>query len=164
MIEVGERLPDGAFRVKADDGSVEEISVEQFFAARKVVLVGLPGAFTSTCHNSHAPQFVENADAMRVRGVDGIAILSVNDHHVMKAWAGSLDGDGKIDFLADPIADFTRAIGMDVDMSRGGLGVRCRRFSAVVEDRVVGTVNLEAEGSRGVSATGAATILTQLQP
>ena len=131
--------------------------------ARKVVLVGLPGAFTSTCHNSHTPQFVENADAMRARGVDGLAILSVNDHHVMKAWAGSLEADAKIDFLADPVADYTRAIGMDVDMTRGGLGTRCRRFSAVVEDRVVRTLNLESDGSRGVSATGAAVILTQLE-
>ena len=128
MIEIGGRLPDGTFRVKSEDGSVKEISVDELFAGQKVVLIGLPGAFTSTCHNSHGPQFVDNLDTLRARGVDRIVILSVNDHHVMRAWAESLDPSGKLDFMPDPYGTYTRALGMESDFSAAGLGLRCRRF------------------------------------
>lgn len=162
MIAVGERLPDGVFKIKDDEGKVDEITVASLFEGRRVVLIGVPGAFTSTCHNSHIPQFVQNAGPLKQRGADRIAVLSVNDHHVMRAWSESLDGLGKVDFLPDPFATYTRAIGMEADMTGGGLGVRCKRFSALVDDRVVKTLNFEPEGSRGIAATGAATMLTQL--
>ncbi len=162
MMGVGDRLPDGSFRIKDGDGKVAEVDTDALFAGQKVVLVGLPGAFTSTCHLSHVPQFLANVDALKKRGVGRIAVLAVNDHHVMRAWAEVLDAADKVDFLADPVGDFTRAIGMEVDMTAGGLGPRCRRFTAIIDDRMVRTVNVEAEGTRGVEATSAATILTQL--
>jgi len=162
MIAVGERLPDGDFKVKDGEGNVGEVSVASLFDGQRVVLIGVPGAFTSTCHNSHVPQFVQNVTPLKQRGADRIVVLSVNDHHVMRAWAEALEGAGKIDFVPDPLATYTRALGMDADMSGGGLGVRCKRFSALVDDRVVKTLNFEPEGSRGIAATGAATMLTQL--
>ncbi|HET7718232.1 MAG TPA: peroxiredoxin, partial [Bauldia sp.] len=127
-----------------------------------VVLVGVPGAFTSTCHNAHIPQFVANADAFRARGVDRIVVMAVNDHHVMKLWGESLGGAGKIDFVADGTGEYTRALGLEVDLSATGLGKRCRRFSALVKDGIVKTLNFEPEGGKGISATGAAAMLEQV--
>lgn len=162
MIEIDGRLPDGSFRVKSEDGSVEQVSVGDLFSGQKAVLIGLPGAFTTTCHNSHVPQFVDNLDTLRSGGIDRVAILSVNDHHVMRAWAESLNAADKLDFLPDPFGTYTRALGMEIDFSAGGLGLRCKRFSALIDDGVVKTLNFEAEGANGISATGAATILKQL--
>jgi peroxiredoxin len=162
MIKEGERLPEGFFRVKDDDGNVDKVSVDELFAGQKVVLVGVPGAFTATCHKAHIPLFVENADKIKAKGVDRIAVMAVNDHHVMKIWKEALNADGKIDFLADGAAAFAKAIGTDADMSAGGMGIRSRRFSMIVEDWVVRKINLEPEGGSGVTVTGAKTILEQL--
>ncbi len=134
----------------------------QLFDGQTVVLVGVPGAFTSTCHNAHIPQFVDNAAAFRAKGVDRIVVMAVNDHHVMKVWGESLGGAGKIDFVADGAGNYTRALGLEVDMSATGLGKRCKRFSALVRDGVVETLNFEPEGGKGISATGAATMLEQV--
>jgi peroxiredoxin len=125
------------------------------------VLVGVPGAFTSTCHNSHIPTFVANLDQLKARGVDRVAVLAVNDHHVMKEWGKALGADGKIDFLADGSADFTKAIGMVNDLTATGMGIRSKRFAAIVDDGVVKTLNLEPEGGK-VTNTGAAAILQAL--
>jgi len=162
MIKVGERLPEGSFRVKDDEGKVKTVSVQEFFAGKKVVLVGVPGAFTSTCHKAHIPLFVENAEKIKAVGVDHIAVMAVNDHHVMKVWSDALGATGKIDFLADGAANFARAIGTERDMSKTGLGLRSRRFSMIVEDGIVKQINLEPEGGSGVTVTGASTILEQL--
>lgn len=162
MIKAGERLPEGFFRVKDSDGKASEVSVEALFAGQKVVLVGVPGAFTSTCHNAHIPRFIANADAIKAKGVDRIAVMAVNDHHVMKVWEESLGGSGKVDFLADGSAVYTTAIGMAADRTAAGMGIRTRRFSMIVEDGVVKSVNLEPEGSSGVTATGAEAMLEQL--
>jgi peroxiredoxin len=139
---------------------MKEVSTDTLFAGRKVVLVGLPGAFTSTCHNAHIPQFVANAAAMKAKGVDRVAVMATNDHHVMKAWSSSLGGDGKVDFLADGNGDYTRSLGLEVDLA--GLGKRCKRFSSLVEDGVVKTLNFEPDGGKGISVTGAATMLEQI--
>lgn len=162
MIEIGDRLPDGVFRVKDHEGKASKVSTEQLFAGQKVVLVGVPGAFTSTCHKAHIPRFVENADKIRAKGVDRIAVVSVNDHHVMKVWEEALGGTGKLDFLSDGSATYTKAIGLDVDRSGDGMGVRARRFAMIVEDGVVKALNLEPDGAGGVTATGAEAILEQL--
>lgn len=162
MIKVGDRLPDGTLRIKQDDGTAREVPVGDLFAGQRVVLVGLPGAFTSTCHNAHVPQFVTNAKEIKAKGVDRIVVMAVNDHHVMKVWGESLGGTGKIDFVADGTGAWTRALGLEVDMSATGLGVRCKRFSAVVEDGVAKTLNFEPDGGKGIHATGAATILAQI--
>jgi peroxiredoxin len=160
MIAVGGPLPEGSFRVKQDDGSVRTVSTHDLFAGQTAVLVGVPGAFTSTCHNAHIPQFVTNAAALKARGADRIVVLAVNDHHVMKAWAQSIDAAGKLDFVADGEGDYARALGLTVQMP--GLGTRLKRFSALVDGGVVKTLNFEPEGLSGVAATGAEVMLKQL--
>jgi len=162
MIKVGDRLPEGVFRIKNDDGSTTDLTTGDYFGGKTVVLVGVPGAFTSTCHNAHVPQFIANAAALKAKGVDSIAVIATNDHHVMKAWSEALGADGKIDFLADGLGDFTRAIGLEVDMLPGRLGKRCKRFSALVEDGVVKVLNFEPEGGKGISTTGAAAMIETL--
>ncbi len=99
MIKVGDRLPEGSFRVKQDDDSVKEVPVSDLFKGQKVVFVGVPGAFTSTCHKAHIPQFVTHASELKAKGVDRIVVMAVNDHHVMRTWGESLGGHGKIDFV-----------------------------------------------------------------
>ncbi|MEX2319487.1 MAG: peroxiredoxin [Bauldia sp.] len=162
MIQVGDRLPEGTLRIKQDDDSVKQVATDELFKGQRVVLVGVPGAFTSTCHNAHIPQFVTNAKEIKAKGIDRIVVLAVNDHHVMKIWGESLGGKGKIDFVADGTGAYTRALGLETDMSPGGLGMRTRRFSALVEDGVVRTLNFEPDGGKGIQATGAATILSQI--
>jgi peroxiredoxin len=160
MIEVGDRLPEGSFRVKQDDDSMKQVPTGDYFKGQKVVFVGVPGAFTSTCHVAHIPQFVTNVAAIKAKGVDRIVVMAVNDHHVMKSWSEALGGKGKLDFVADGDADYAKALGLSVQIP--GMGTRVRRFSMLVEDGVVKTLNFEPEGGKGIQATGAATILGQL--
>jgi peroxiredoxin len=160
MVQVGDRIPDGKFRVKQEDDSLREVPTAELFGGQRVVFVGVPGAFTSTCHNAHIPQFVTNAREIKAKGIDRIVVMAVNDHHVMKAWSESLGGKGKIDFVSDGDGDYARALGLATPMSN--MGTRVRRFSALVEDGVIKTLNLEPEGGKGIQATGAATILSQV--
>jgi peroxiredoxin len=160
MIKVGDHLPEGSFRVKQDDGSVKQLTMHELFDKQKVVLVGVPGAFTSTCHNTHIPTFVSNIAAIKTKGVDRIAVMAVNDHHVMKAWHAALAADG-IDFLADGSAVYAKAMGLDTDMSENGMGVRCKRFAMIVEDGVVKYLALEPPGGK-ITVTGAGDLLTHL--
>ncbi len=162
VIKVGDRVPEGKLRLKNDDGTASEVSTAELFGGKTVVLVGVPGAFTSTCHNAHIPQFVANAAALRDKGADAIVVIAVNDHHVMKAWGEALGGGDKVMFLADGNGDYARALGLEVDLTVAGLGKRVKRFSALVRDGVVATLNFEPEGSKGIEATGAATMLGQL--
>jgi peroxiredoxin len=161
VIAVGERLPEGKFYVKPDDGPIEQVNARDLFARQTVVLVGVPGAFTSTCHNAHVPQFVENAAALKARGADRIVVIAVNDAHVMRTWRQSLGAVGKLDFMADGDGDYARALGLLVPMP--GMGSRLKRFSALVEDGVVKTLNFEPTGGKGIVATGAAMMLAQLR-
>lgn len=159
-ISVGDRLPDATFKIKTEDGTTE-MTTADIFGGKRVVLVGVPGAFTPTCSNNHVPGFIENYDAILARGVDTIAILSNNDHHVMAAWARFSGGEGKLLYLGDGNSEFTKALGTLIDMSPGGLGMRTKRFSMIVEDGVVKTLNTgDAPGQAVV--TGAARIIEQL--
>ncbi len=158
-ISVGEKLPEAMLKRVTDDGAAD-VGTGEYFAGRTIVLFGLPGAFTPTCSSSHLPGFLENRDAILAKGVDAIAVVATNDHHVMRAWARFSGGEGKIDFLADGNSTFIRALGLEIDMSAGGLGMRSRRFSMIVKDGVVTTLNIEEQ--RGVEASGAARILEQL--
>jgi glutaredoxin/glutathione-dependent peroxiredoxin len=115
-IEVGAKLPEATFRVMTEDGP-KEVSTADYFGGRKIVLFGVPGAFTPTCSNNHLPGFLENHDAILARGVDRIAVVSLNDVHVMGAWARFTGGEGKIDYLADGNGEFARATGLAADMS-----------------------------------------------
>lgn len=158
-IAIGQQLPDANFRIKTAEG-VQQTTTKDIFSGRKVVLVGLPGAFTPTCSGNHVPGYLENADALKRRGVDTIAILAVNDMHVMDAWSKALGADGKLTFLPDGNADFTRALGLDFDLSAGGMGVRAKRFSMIVDDGVV--KSLDVEEKPGVDVSGAAAMLERL--
>ena len=162
MIKVGDRLPEGSFRVKQADDSVKQVPASDLFKGQKVVFVGVPGAFTSTCHVAHIPQFVTNEAAIKAKGIDRIVVMAVNDHHVMKTWGEALGAAGKIDFVADGNADYARAMGLDNNMMGAGMGTRVKRFSMLVDDGVVKTLNFEPEGGKGIQTTGAATILGQL--
>lgn len=158
-IAIGDKLPDATFIVPGEDGPAK-VTTGEIFAGKKVILIGLPGAFTPTCSMNHLPGYIENFETFKSKGVDAIAVVSVNDVWVMKAWAQHTKGTGKIHYLADGNADFTKAIGMDADFSAAGFGVRSKRYSMVVEDGVVTSVNLE-EG-RGVDVSGAAYLLERL--
>lgn len=159
-IAVGQKLPDATFKTNSADGP-KELSTAEVFGGKKVVLFGVPGAFTPTCNNNHLPGYIENRDAILGKGVDAIAVVAVNDVFVMGAWARSTGGDGKILFLADGSGDFAKAAGLDIDLSKGGLGLRSKRFSMIVEDGTVTALNIE-DAPGVVANSGAATILEQL--
>ena len=161
MIKLGDRLPDGSFKVKHGDGTAEDLSVDDVFAGKKVVLVGVPGAFTSTCHHAHIPRFVENADAIKARGVETIAVMAVNDHHVMRVWRGVADPEGRLHFLADGAATYTKALGVEVDLSASGLGVRCQRFAMIADGGVVAYLAVE-EATGQITGSSAAAVLAAL--
>ncbi|MEQ8451287.1 MAG: peroxiredoxin [Nitratireductor sp.] len=159
-ISVGDTLPDATLKAIGADGAQSK-SVAELFEGKTVVLFGVPGAFTPTCSNNHLPGYLENHDAILARGADTIAVISVNDHHVMTAWARFSGGEGKLVYLADGNGDFTRALGLDVDLTIAGLGVRSRRYSMIVEDRKVRTLNIETSPAEAVES-GAARILEQI--
>ncbi|MDO9415775.1 peroxiredoxin [Pararhizobium sp.] len=159
-ISVGDKLPSATFKEKTVDGPVQ-ITTDELFSGKKVVLFAVPGAFTPTCSLNHLPGYLENRDAILSRGVDDIAVVAVNDLHVMGAWATASGGMGKIHFLSDWDAAFTKKLGLDIDLSAGTLGVRSKRYSMLVEDGVVKTLNIEeSPGQATVSA--AAAMLDQL--
>lgn len=141
-IQVGDRLPQTTFRVMTADGAKPK-TTDDVFAGRKVVLIGVPGAFTPTCHRNHLPGYIENAASFTDKGVDAIAVTAVNDVFVMDAWAKASGGDGKVEFLADGNGDFAKALGLTLDASGNGLGVRSKRYSMVVDDGVVKSLNIE---------------------
>jgi glutaredoxin/glutathione-dependent peroxiredoxin len=159
-IAVGDKLPEAKFKEKTADGPVE-VTTGDLFAGKKVVLFAVPGAFTPTCSLNHLPGYVENRDAILARGVDDIAVVAVNDWHVMGAWAQQSGAMGKIHFLADFDASFTKAMGLEADLSAGGLGVRSKRYSMLVEDGVVKSLNIE-ESPGQATVSGAAAMLEQL--
>ena len=159
MANIGDRLPDATFSTKTGDG-VQAMTVDQIFSGRKVVLVGLPGAFTPTCSMNHAPGFVKHAAELKAKGVDMIAITAVNDVHVMAAWAKQLEADGKVVLLADGNGDFARAAGLEFDLTMAGMGKRSKRYSMIVDNGVIKTLNVEDKS--GVNVSGAETILEQL--
>ena len=154
-IAIGDKLPAATFKEKTADGPVE-ITTDQLFGGKRVVLFAVPGAFTPTCSLNHLPGYLENRDAILARGVDDIAVLAVNDWHVMGAWATATGAAGKLRFIADWDAAFTKALGMDIDLSAGTLGMRSKRYSMLVEDGVVKTLNVEeSPGQATVSAAAA---------
>jgi peroxiredoxin len=129
----------------------KEITTDELFAGKKVVLFALPGAFTPTCSASHLPGFVVNADKIKAKGVDEIVCLSVNDAFVMDAW-GKAQNAEEIHMVADGNADFAKAIGLELDLIARGMGVRLQRFAMIVEDGVVKHLNVEAAGKFEISS------------
>ncbi|MFC0218574.1 peroxiredoxin [Pseudochelatococcus lubricantis] len=159
-IAVGERLPQITFRVLTSEGPTPR-TTDDIFKGRRVVLVGVPGAFTPTCHRNHAPGFIANLDAFKEKGIDAVLITSTNDAFVLDAWAKALGADGQIEFLSDGNADFARATGLLFDGSGFGLGPRSQRYAMVVNDGVVEVLNVE-EAAGQVQVTSAEHLLESL--
>ena len=160
-IKIGERLPNATLRLLTPDGP-KPVETKDYFAGKTVVLFGLPGAFTPTCHKNHLPGFIVNEERFKAKGVDKIAMTAVNDHHVLKAWAEATGAMGHVDFLADGNGDFAKAIGLDLDLSAGGLGLRSKRYSMLVVDGVVKLLNVEPDAGK-VDFSGAQDLLVQIK-
>ena len=160
MIKVGDKLPEAKFAVMTAEGPAEK-STADIFKGKKVVLFAVPGAFTPTCHKNHLPGFLANADKIKAKGIDTIAVTGVNDVFVMDAWKKNTDADGKIEFLADGSAAFASAIGLTVDLGARGLGTRSQRYAMLVEDGVVKTLNLEDQPGKA-DISGAENLLKGL--
>jgi peroxiredoxin len=159
-IAKGDRLPDATFRIMTPDG-IKTLTTKDIFSGKKVVLFAVPGAFTPTCHLKHLPGFIESADKFKKAGVDTVACVAVNDPFVMGAWEDKSGAEGKVLFLSDGNAEFTKMIGMDFDGSGVGLGTRSKRYAMLVEDGVVKI--LDVEDSPGVcDITGASHLLGQI--
>ena len=165
MIKVGDKLPEGTLNefieVEGNGCTVgpNTFKVEDLTKGKKVAIFGLPGAFTPTCSAKHVPSYVANYDALKNAGVDDILCVSVNDAFVMGAWARDQHASGKVRMMADGSADYTKKLGLELDLTARGMGVRCQRFSMLVDDGVVKTLNVEAPGKFEVS--DGATMLKQ---
>ncbi len=141
-IKVGDRLPDAKFTVMGADGPAAK-TVAEVFAGKKVALFAVPGAYTPTCHENHMPGFVDRVVELKAKGIDAVACTAVNDVFVLNNWAGDTGAAGKIEMLADGSGDFAKAIGLEIDLSGFGLGVRSKRYAMLVEDGVVKVLNID---------------------
>jgi len=159
-IKVGDKIPEGGFAVMTAEGP-GAMTTDELFGGKKVVLFSVPGAFTPACSTKHLPGFVENADAIRAKGVDTVACMAVNDVFVMDAWGKSAGTAGKVTMLADGNGEFTKALGLELDASGFGMGTRGLRFALVVEDGVVSQAHIE-ESPVEVEASAAENILKNL--
>jgi peroxiredoxin len=156
-IRVGDKLPDGTLTEMIDvekPGCVvgpNSFQVSEMTKGRKLLIFGLPGAFTPTCSGKHVPGYVARHDAIKYKGVDEIWCVAVNDAYVMGAWGKDQETDGKVRMLADGSALWTKALGLELDLTSKGMGIRMQRFAMVVDDGVVKTLNIETPGRFEVS-------------
>jgi glutaredoxin/glutathione-dependent peroxiredoxin len=150
-ISVGDRLPDATFMTMTEEGP-RKITTAEVFGGQKVVLFAVPGAFTPTCHAKHLPGFIQNADAIKAKGVDRIACVAVNDVFVLGAWARQLGADG-IEFLSDGRGIFTRAIGMETDPPERPYGPRSERYAMIVDDGVVTALFVEPKPGQAIESS-----------
>jgi glutaredoxin/glutathione-dependent peroxiredoxin len=150
-ISAGEKIPSATLYVMTADGP-NSLSTDELFGGKKVAMFGLPGAFTPTCSAQHVPSYLSHAAALKEKGVDTIVCLSVNDAFVMGAWGKDQGVGDSIVMAGDGGALFSKAMGLDVDLTGRGMGVRCQRFSMIVDDGVVTTLNHEAPGEYRVSS------------
>ena len=149
-IKVGDKVPSGTL-MEMKNGTPQPVTTDELFSGKKVVLFALPGAFTPTCSAKHLPGFIQHSDEIRQKGVDTVACLSVNDAFVMGAWGRDQKTAGKVRMMADGSADFAKATGLTLDLTARGMGVRSQRYSMLVKDGVVKTLNIEAPGKFEVS-------------
>ena len=150
-IKAGDRMPSGKLKTMTAEGP-RDISTDDLFKGKKVVLFSVPGAFTPTCDAKHLPGFVQNAEQLKAKGVDTIACMAVNDVFVMNAWGKHSNVGDKVLMLADGNGDYARALGLELDARGFGMGTRGQRFAIIVDDGVVKAVNVEAPGQFKVSA------------
>jgi peroxiredoxin len=159
-INVGDKLPSVTLRQVTPEGP-KEISSDDFFHGKKVALFAVPGAFTPACSQRHLPGYVDKASDIRAKGVDEIACVAVNDAAVMGAWGKDQKAEGKVTMLADGSGDFVRALGLELDLSKGGLGVRSKRYSMLVDNGVVKSLQVEQQPGQ-VDASSAEAMLKAL--
>lgn len=150
-IKVGDKLP-SATLMQMKDGTPQPVKTDDFFSGKKVAVFGLPGAFTPTCSAKHLPGFVQHADELKAKGIDAIACVSVNDAFVMGAWGDQQKVNGKVAMLADGNGDLTKAMGLTMDGSKFGMGTRSQRYSMLVDNGVVHSLNVEEPGAFSVSS------------
>jgi peroxiredoxin len=153
-IKVGDKVPSVTLRYQTAEG-IQAVSSDDYFKGKTVAVFGLPGAYTRTCSSRHLPGYVANSDALKAKGIDEIACMSVNDAFVMGAWGKEHNAGGKVTMLGDGSCEFTAAIGLTLDRREGGMGVRSQRYSMVVKDGVVTELNIEPSGEYGVSSAEA---------
>lgn len=165
-IKIGDRLPEGTlseYIETATEGcsiGPNTFNVSALVKGKKIAIFGLPGAYTPTCSAQHVPGYIEHFDQLKAKGIDEIWCISVNDAFVMGAWGRDQKADGKVRMMADGNAAFSKALGLDADFSKFGMGTRSQRYSMLVEDGVVKQLNVEAPGKFAVS--NAETLLSQL--
>ena len=157
-IKPGDKIPSGTLYVMGSSGP-EAVTTDALFKGKKVALFGLPGAFTPTCSAQHLPGFLSNADALEAKGVDSIVCLAVNDAFVMDAWGKQQGVGDKIVMASDGSGEFAKATGLVLDLTERGFGVRCKRFSMIVDNGVVKSLNIDESG---FDKTSAETMLKQL--
>jgi peroxiredoxin (alkyl hydroperoxide reductase subunit C) len=150
MIKVGDQIPSMKLMKATADGP-KEVSTDEIFKGRKVVMFAVPGAFTPTCSAKHLPGFVQNFDALKAKGVDEVVCMAVNDAFVMGAWAKDQAADGKVTMLSDGSAALTKAMGLELDLVARNMGVRSQRFALVAQDGRVTHLAVEAPGGFDVS-------------
>ena len=158
-VKEGDKVPSGTFKVMTDDGP-KDVSTDDLFGGKTVALFAVPGAFTPTCSAKHLPGFVQNADALKAKGVDTIACTAANDVFVMAAWGKDQGCGNKVTMLADGSADFAKAMGLELDLGPRGMGMRSQRYSMIVKDGVIAKLNVEEPGAFEVSSVEH--MLTQL--
>jgi glutaredoxin/glutathione-dependent peroxiredoxin len=141
-IQVGDTLPNITFTVMTADGP-KPVTTAEIFEGKKIALFAVPGAYTPTCHKAHMPGFVERVDELKAKGIDAVVCTAVNDIFVLNNWAKDTGSDGKITMLADGSADFAKAVGLEADLTKFGLGMRSKRYAMLVDDGVVKVVNVE---------------------
>jgi peroxiredoxin len=141
-IKIGDALPETTFMTMSAEGP-KPAKTSEIFGGKKVALFGVPGAYTPTCHKQHMAGFVQNYDTLKSKGFDAIACTSTNDIFVLANWAKDSNADGKVLMLADGSAEFAKKIGLDIDLTARGMGVRSKRYSMVVENGVVKALNVE---------------------
>ncbi len=149
-IEAGQEMPSGSFGVMTESGP-GQVSTDDLFKGKKVILVSVPGAFTPTCSKGHLPGYISHAEELVSKGVDTIACMAVNDVFVMDAWGKDRGVGDKVMMLADGNANYAKALGLDFDASAHGMGIRGQRFAIVVDDGVATNVAVEAAGQFEVS-------------
>jgi glutaredoxin/glutathione-dependent peroxiredoxin len=150
-IKVGDKVPSATF-MQMQEGGPKPVSSDELFAGKKVALFALPGAFTPTCSAKHVPGFVQKSEDLKAKGIDAIACVSVNDAFVMGAWGKDQGAGDKVMMLADGNGDFTRAVGLEMDGTKFGMGKRSQRYSMIVDNGVVKELNIEAPGAFEVSS------------
>ena len=158
-VQPGDRVPEATLKTMTPEG-IQDVSSRELFEGKKVVLFSVPGAFTPTCSDLHRPSFVDKLSELKARGVDTVACVAVNDPFVMSAWRRARNIPDDILLLSDGNGDFARAMGLDFDASRFGMGTRSRRYAAVVEDGVIQSIGVEPGGE--VTVSGAEAVLQAL--